>query len=44
MSEFLKDLAIALISSLSTVLLETAVEALKEKAPCKTPGKHYKRP
>ena len=42
MEEFLKDLAIAAISSLVTVAAETAVEVLKEKTSRKA-GKHAKR-
>lgn len=43
MDEFLRDLAVAVVSSLVTVLAETAAEALKEKASRKQ-GKHVKRP
>lgn len=42
MDEFLKDLAVAVISSLVTVAAETAIQALKEKTPHKA-GKHSKR-
>lgn len=42
MDEFLKDLAVAVISSLVTVAAETAIQALKEKTSHKA-GKHSKR-
>ena len=42
MDEFLKDLAVAVISSLVTVAAETAIQALKEKTFRKA-GKHSKR-
>lgn len=42
MEEFLKDLAVAVISSLVTVAAETAIQALKEKT-SKQHGKHAKR-
>ena len=42
MEEFLKDLAIAVISSLVTVIAETVVEVLREKTSRKA-GKHVKR-
>jgi hypothetical protein len=42
MEEFLKDLAVAVISSLVTVAAETAIQALKEKTSRKA-GKHAKR-
>ena len=42
MEEFIKDLAIAVISSLVTVAAETAIQALKKKTSRKA-GKHAKR-
>ncbi|MGYP000295528123 len=42
MDEFLKDLAVAVISSLVTVAAETAIQVLKEKTSRKA-GKHSKR-
>ena len=42
MDEFLKDLAVAVISSLVTVAAETAIQALKENTSHKA-GKNSKR-
>lgn len=43
MEGFIKDLAIAVVSSLVTVAAETAIEVLKGKASSKA-GKHAKKP
>lgn len=42
MEDFMKDLAVAVISSLVTVAAETALKVLKEKTSRKA-GKHAKR-
>ncbi len=42
MEDFIKDLVVAVISSLVTVAAETAIQALKEKTSRKA-GKHAKR-
>lgn len=43
MEEFLMNLAVAATSAVVTVIVETAVGVLKEKA-SKQPGKHARRP